>query len=443
MLTKHYNPISAQDYIPRPLLRQIQLQRLQKIVQHEYRNVEVYRRRMDEKGVKPSDIRSLEDIAKLPFMMKKDLRDTYPFGLFALDMKQVVRLHASSGTTGKPIVVGYTKEDIDVWVSCMMRALAMGGVDRGDIIQNSYGYGLFTGGLGAHYGVEALGATVVPTSGGNTERQVMLMRDFGVTGICCTPTYFIHLCEKAGQMGVDLRDLPIRVGFFGAEPWTEGMRRRIEDLSGIEAFDIYGLSEMSGPGVGVECGCHDGIHIFEDHFYPEIIDPETGEVLPDGEEGELVFTTISKYAMPMIRYRTRDITRIISEPCACGRTLRKIARISRRSDDMFIIRGVNVFPSQIETGLLAVEGALPHYRIGLTRREDGLDDMLIEVEVNADSVSDKVRAMEELQHKFCHSVERILGIRAPVKIVPPNTIPRSEGKAKRVFDLRNEPNRKA
>ena len=443
MLSRHYNPVSAQDYIPRPLLRQVQLQRLQKIVAHEYSNVEFYRRRMDEKGVKPSDIRSLEDIAKLPFMMKKDLRDTYPFGLFALDMKQVVRLHASSGTTGKPIVVGYTKEDIDVWVGCMMRALAMAGVDRGDIIQNSYGYGLFTGGRGAHYGVEALGATVVPTSGGNTERQIMLMRDFGVTGICCTPTYFIHLCEKAGQMGVDLRELPIRVGVFGAEPWTEGMRKRIEELSGIEAFDIYGLSEMSGPGVGIECGCHDGIHIFEDHFYPEIIDPETCEVLPDGEEGELVFTTISKFAMPMIRYRTRDITKIIAEPCACGRTIRRIARISRRSDDMFIIRGVNVFPSQIETGLLAVEGALPHYRIVLTRREDGLDDMLIEVEVNEESVSDKVRAMEELQHKFAHSVERILGIRAPVRIVPPNTIPRSEGKAKRVFDLRNENKQKS
>ena len=320
----------------------------------------------------------------------------------------------------------------------MKRALSMAGIDRGDIIQNSYGYGLFTGGLGAHYGVEALGATVVPASGGNTERQIMLMRDFGVTGICCTPTYFIHLCEKAGQMGIDLHDLPIRVGVFGAEPWTEEMRKRIEEQSGIEAFDIYGLSEMSGPGVGIECACHKGIHIFEDHFYPEIIDPETCEVLPDGEEGELVFTTLSKFAMPMIRYRTRDLTRIISEPCECGRTIRRIARISRRSDDMFIIRGVNVFPSQIETGLLAVDGSLPHYRIILTRRDDGLDDMLVEVEINPGNFSDKVRAMEELQQKFVHSVERILGIRTPVKIVPPNTIPRSEGKAKRVLDLRNE-----
>ena len=437
---KPYNPVSAQDYIPRTLLRQIQLQRLQKIVEHEYTHVEFYRKRMDEHGVKPSDIKTLEDVAKLPFMMKKDLRDTYPFGLFALPMKDVVRLHASSGTTGKPIVVGYSQSDIDVWVSCMMRALAAAGIEKGDIIQNSYGYGLFTGGLGAHYGVESLGATVVPTSGGNTERQIMLMRDFGVTGICCTPSYFIHLCEKASQMGIDLKKLPIRVGVFGAEPWSAEMRKHIEDASGIEAFDIYGLSEMSGPGVGVECDCHDGLHIFEDHFYPEIIDPETLEVLPDGEEGELVFTTLSKYAMPMVRYRTRDITKIISEPCSCGRTLRRIARISRRSDDMFIIRGVNVFPSQIESALLSVEGALPHYRITLTRRPDGLDNMLIEVEIAENSVSDQIRVMEALQAKFSHAVESVIGIRSTLKIVPPNTIPRSEGKAKRVYDLRNAPN---
>lgn len=439
MMAKPYNPVSAQDYIPRDLLRQIQLQRLRKIVEHEYSHVEFYRKRMDDAGVKPSDIQSLKDISKLPFMMKKDLRDTYPFGLFALPMNDVVRLHASSGTTGKPIVVGYSKSDIDVWVGCMMRALAAAGIEKGDIVQNSYGYGLFTGGLGAHYGVESLGATVVPTSGGNTERQIMLMRDFGVTGICCTPTYFIHLCEKASQMGIDLKQLPIRVGVFGAEPWTAEMRKHIEEAAGIEAFDIYGLSEMSGPGVGIECHCHDGLHIFEDHFYPEIIDPETLEVLPDGEEGELVFTTLSKYAMPMIRYRTRDLTKIIAEPCSCGRTLRRIARISRRSDDMFIIRGVNVFPSQIESALLSVEGALPHYRITLTRRPDGLDNMLIEVEIAGESVSDQVRVMEALQAKFAHAVESVIGIRSTLKIVPPNTIPRSEGKAKRVFDLRNAP----
>ena len=418
-MMKNYNPVSAQDYLPRELLREIQLQRLQKIVAHEYEHVPVYRARMDERGVKPSHIKSLKDIALLPFMMKKDLRYTYPFGLFAMNMSDVVRLHGSR-------------------VSCMMRSLVAAGVGQGDIIQNSYGYGLFTGGLGAHYGIENLGATVVPTSGGNTERQVMLMRDFGVTGITCTPTYFIHLCEKALQMGLDVRDFPIRVGLFGAEPWTEEMRKRIEALSGVEAFDIYGLSEMSGPGVGIECECHNGLHIFEDHFYPEIIDPDTCEVLPDGEEGELVFTTISKYAMPMIRYRTRDITHIINEPCSCGRTIRRIARISRRSDDMFIIRGVNVFPSQVESALLAVEGSMPHYRIILTRRPDGLDNMTIEVEISGEF--DKIKTLEELQAKFSHSVERILGIHAVIKMVPPNTIPRSEGKAKRVFDNRMNSN---
>ena len=437
-MAKPYNPVSAADYLPRHLLQEIQLKRLQNIIKHEYDNVPFYRQRMDEKGVKPEDIKTLKDIQLLPFTMKKDLRDTYPFGLFAVPMNKIVRLHASSGTTGKPIVVGYTQEDVDSWTNCMARALAAGGVTSNDIIQNSYGYGLFTGGLGAHNGIEALGATVVPTSGGNTERQIMLMRDFGVNGICCTPSYFIHLCEKAAEMGVDVKALPIRVGFFGAEPWTQEMRQRIEEASGIETFDIYGLSEMSGPGVGIECEHHCGLHIFEETFYPEIIDPDTGEVLPDGERGELVFTTINKFGMPMIRYRTRDLTRIIPEPCPCGRTLRRIDRISARSDDMFIIRGVNVFPSQIESAFLSVDAtALPHYRITLTRRPDGLDDMLIEIEVREEQFSDDMRKMNELQKKFSHEIERILGIRAMVKIVQPGAIPRSEGKAKRVFDLRN------
>ena len=437
-MAKPYNPVSAADYLPRNLLQEIQLKRLQYIVKHEYDNVQFYREKMDEKGVKPEDIKTLKDIRLLPFMMKKDLRDTYPFGLFAVPMNKIVRLHASSGTTGKPIVVGYTKEDVESWSNCMARSLAAGGVCSTDIIQNSYGYGLFTGGLGAHYGIETLGATVVPTSGGNTERQIMLMRDFGVNGICCTPSYFIHLCEKAQEMGVDMKQLPIRVGFFGAEPWTQEMRQRIEAASGIETFDIYGLSEMSGPGVGIECECHCGLHIFEETFYPEIIDPETCEVLPDGERGELVFTTINKFGMPMIRYRTRDLTRIIPEPCPCGRTLRRIDRISARSDDMFIIRGVNVFPSQIESALLSADNAIqPHYRITLTRRPDGLDDMMIEIEVREDQFTDEVRGMEALRQKFSHEIERILGIRALVKMVPPGAIPRSEGKAKRVFDLRN------
>ena len=317
----------------------------------------------------PADIRSLEDIALLPFTVKSDLRDTYPFGLFASPMKDIVRLHASSGTTGKPIVVAYTQEDIQVWSNVMLRSFLACGLHAGDIIQNAYGYGLFTGGLGAHYGAEALGATVIPISGGNTPRQLMVLKDFGVTALCCTPSYFLHILDQAAEEGIRFKDLPLRVGVFGAEPWTESMRRRIEAESGIKAFDIYGLSEIIGPGVAMECSCQAGPHIFEDHFYPEIIDPRSGDVLPDGEEGELVLTTLSKQAMPMIRYRTRDITSLSSEPCECGRTSRRIRRIARRSDDMFIIRGVNVYPSQIETALLKVEGALPHYQIVLYPRQ--------------------------------------------------------------------------
>ena len=309
---------------------------------------------MEEHGLTPEDIRSLDDASRLPFSMKSDLRDTYPFGLFASPMKDVVRLHASSGTTGKPIVVAYTQEDVDVWTSVMGRCLAGCGLHRGDIIQIAYGYGLFTGGLGAHYGAEALGAAVIPASGGNAERQIMLLKDFGVTAMCCTPTYFLHLIDRAAGLGVDMKALPLRAGVFGAEPWTEWMRKHIEEPTNVEAFDIYGLSEIIGPGVGCECRKHDRLHIFEDHFYPEIIDPETGETLPDGAEGELVLTTLSKQAMPMIRYRTRDITAIMPGQCACGRTLRRIRRIGRRSDDMLILRGVNVFPSQIETALLYV-----------------------------------------------------------------------------------------
>ena len=352
-------------------------------------------------------------------------------------MSEIVRLHASSGTTGKPIVVAYTQEDLQVWASVMLRTFSACSIHRGDIVQNAYGYGLFTGGLGAHYGLEAIGATVVPTSGGNTDRQIMLMRDFGVTAICCTPSYFLHLIERAGELGVDLRELPLRAGIFGAEPWSDGMRQRIEKDSGIKAYDIYGLSEIIGPGVGSECSAQAGLHIFEDHFYPEIIDPETCQVLPDGEEGELVLTTLSKRAMPMIRYRTRDITHIITSPCECGRTVRRIARVGRRSDDMFIIRGVNVFPSQIETALLAVEGILPHYRIILTR-EHGLDQMGVEVEVSPEVFSDQVSVMEQLHQRLSHSIERITGIRAGVRLVEPHTIARSEGKAKRVWDERKD-----
>ena len=432
-----FHPVSAPDYLPTVQLRELQLRRLKAIVARAYDNVALFRSRMDEHGLTPASIGQLADLAKLPFTIKTDLRDTYPFGLFASPMSEIVRLHASSGTTGKPIVVAYTQEDLQVWASAMLRTFSSAGVHRGDIVQNAFGYGLFTGGLGAHYGLEAIGATVVPTSGGNTDRQIMLMRDFGVTGICCTPSYFLHIIERARELGIDLRELPLRVGIFGAEPWTDGMRERIEAEAGIKAYDIYGLSEITGPGVGSECCAQNGLHIFEDHFYPEIIDPDTLEVLPDGEEGELVLTTLSKRAMPMIRYRTRDITRIIAEPCECGRTVRRIARISRRSDDMFIIRGVNVFPSQIETALLAVEGTLPHYRIVLTNAK-GLDQMNVEVEISPELFSDEVRAMEDLHKRLSHSIERITGIRASLRLVEPHSIPRSEGKARRVWDERSK-----
>ena len=429
------HPASVPDYIPLSQLRELQLQRLQFVVARAWRQVELFRGRMDERGLVPADIRSLKDIAPLPFTQKCDLRDTYPFGLFASPMKDVVRLHVSSGTTGKPIVVAYTQQDVDVWTSVLVRCFAGCGLHRGDIMQIAYGYGLFTGGLGAHYGAEGLGATVVPTSGGNADRQIMLMKDFGVTVICCTPTYFLHLIDRAAELGVNMKDLPLRAGVFGAEPWTEPMRRHIENSSNIEAFDIYGLSEIIGPGVGCECRRHDGLHIFEDHFYPEIVDPETGAPLPDGTEGELVLTTLSKQAMPMIRYRTRDITMLMPEPCACGRTLRRIGRIGRRSDDMLIIRGVNVFPSQVESALLEVEGALPHYQIVLTR-EQGLDQMEVRVEVTPQMFNDKIGALQGLHQRLQSALDHVLGIRVRVALVEAFSIERSEGKATRVIDRR-------
>ena len=429
------HPASVPDYTPLPELRALQLQRLQAVVTRAWQHVEPFHLRMDELGLAPESIRSLEDIARLPFTQKSDLRDNYPFGLFASPMKDVVRLHASSGTTGKPIVVAYTQADVDVWTSVLGRALAGCGLHRGDIIQVAYGYGLFTGGLGAHYGAEGLGATVVPASGGHADRQIMLMKDFGVTAMCCTPTYFLHLIDCAAELGVDLKTLPLRAGVFGAEPWTDAMRAHIEKMSGIEAFDIYGLSEIIGPGVGCECRCHQGLHIFEDHFYPEVVDPETGATLPEGELGELVLTTLSKQAMPMIRYRSHDITRILPGTCECGRTLRRIDRIGRRSDDMLIIRGVNVFPSQVETALLTVEGALPHFQIILTRSQ-GLDQMEVQVEVTPGMFNDKIGALQELHDKLQHALDRVLGIRVKVSLVEAHTIERSEGKAKRVIDRR-------
>jgi phenylacetate-CoA ligase len=428
-----FHPVSAPDYLPRARLAELQLQRLRSVVTRAYERVAIFRQRMEARGLTPQAIQRLEDLARLPFTVKADLRDTYPFGLFASPMEEIVRLHASSGTTGKPIVVAYTRSDVQVWTEVVVRSFAACGLHRGDVLQNAYGYGLFTGGLGAHYGAEALGATVIPISGGNTERQIMVMQDFGVTAICCTPSYFLHLIERAREMKIDFSRM--RVGVFGAEPWSEAMRERIQADTGILAQDIYGLSEITGPGVGCECVHQSGLHLFEDHFYPEIVDPATGDVLPDGAEGELVLTTLSKEAMPLIRYRTRDVTSLLVEPCACGRTIRRIRRITRRSDDMFIIRGVNVFPSQVETALLQIEGTLPHYEIVL-RREKGLDQMEVKVEVTPEVFSDKIRALEALQRNIENAIEHVLGIRVQVTLVEPRSLARSEGKAKRVTDLR-------
>lgn len=434
--TVSFHPAAALDYLPAEQLRALQLEKLQQLSRRVYERVKLTRERMEAGGVKPEDIRTLEDIRLLPFTVKTDLRDTYPFGMFASPMEEVVRLHSSSGTTGKPIVVAYTKEDIDVWAKVMVRSFVACGLSQHDVIQNAYGYGLFTGGLGAHYGAEALGATVIPISGGNTDRQIMVMKDFGVTAICCTPSYFVHMIERAGELGIDLREFPLRVGVFGAEPWSDGMRRHIEQESGIKAHDIYGLSEITGPGVAIECGSEQGLHVFEDVFYPEIVNPETGEPCPDGTEGELVLTTLSKQAIPMVRYRTHDITAIRTGQCPCGRTIRRMDRIGRRSDDMFIIRGVNVFPSQIEAALLAVEGVLPHYQLVLSR-EKGLDSLEVQVEVTASVFSDTVGALENLQASLAKSIENVLGIHVDVRLVEPHTIERSIGKAKRVIDRRN------
>jgi phenylacetate-CoA ligase len=428
-----FHPASAPDFVPAPRLRALQLERLRAIVARAHQHVPLFYRRMEERHFTPRDLLTLDDIAQLPFTMKSDLRDTYPYGLFASPMEEVVRVHASSGTTGKPIVVGYTREDIEVWTSSMVRCLAATGLRKGDVVQNAYGYGLFTGGLGAHYGAEALGATVIPISGGNTERQLTVLQDFGVTAICCTPSYLVHLIECAKEKNIDLSRL--RVALLGAEPWSEAMRKHIQDASRIAAHDIYGLSEIVGPGVAIECPERNGLHILEDHYYPEIIDPQTGQVLPEGSEGELVFTTLSKQAMPLIRYRTRDITAFIPGPCPCGRTLRRMRRISRRSDDMMIIRGVNVFPSQIEAAFLTVDGTMPHYQIVLTRMHS-LDEMEVQLEVTPEIYSDKETLLPQLQRKVEKAIDSIVGVRARVTLVAPQSLQRSEGKAKRVKDLR-------
>ncbi len=416
-------------------LEKIQGARLHDTVTRVYENVPYYAEKMRVAGIVPDDIRTVADLSKLPFTYKSDLRDNYPFGTFAVPMKDVVRVHASSGTTGKQTVVGYTAQDIDMWADCMARSLAKAGVTNQDICHVAYGYGLFTGGLGVHYGVERLGATVVPVSGGNTKRQIQLLVDFGATVLCCTPSYALYIADEMEEAGVKKEDLKLKIGVFGAEPWTEEMRQQIEEKLGLKAYDIYGLSEIMGPGVSMNCSCQDGLHVHSDHFIPEIIDPETGEVLPEGQEGELVFTCVTKQALPLIRYRTRDLSVLQTAKCACGRTEPRMKKVVGRSDDMLIIRGVNVFPSQIESVLMKYGELEPHYQI-LVDRIDNLDQMEVQIEMTATFFSDEVRKMEALERKLTHDIESTLGINAKVRLVEHKSIKRSEGKAQRVFDRR-------
>lgn len=426
---------SEADFLPSETLRQVQGERLRQTVRLAYDKVPLYRERLLAAGVAPDDLRGLEDLACLPFITKEDLRDSYPLGLFAVPMSEVVRLHASSGTTGRQVLVPYTRADLEVWTTAMMRTLMLFGVGPDDVVQNAYGYGLFTGGLGVHYAAEALGATVVPVSGGNAERQITVMRDFGATVICSTPSFFLQVIDRAQELGVDLRGLRLRTGVFGAEPWSEEMRCRIQQAAGIEAFDIYGLAEIVGPGVAGECSAHQGLHVLEDLFFPEIVDPACGRPLPDGEEGELVLTTLSKQAMPMLRYRTGDITAICPGTCPCGRTLRRMRRVSHRSDDLFIVRGVNVYPAQIESALLGVKGTLPHYHIVLTDR-DGREQAEVRIEVTPEMFSDRIGVLEELQDKLTRKIAQAVGVHLDVRLVEPRTLARSEGKARRVLDQR-------
>lgn len=424
------------ETMARSEIQALQLKRLQKTVERCYHNSRFYREKMDALSVKPEDIQTLDDVRRLPFTNKTDLRDNYPFGLFSAPMEEIVRVHASSGTTGKPTTVGYTKNDIDAWAECTARALGCAGGKKNDVVQISYGYGLFTGGLGLHYGAERLGATALPTSSGNTQRQIMLMQDFGTSILACTPSYALMLGETMRDMGIDTNKLRLRAGTFGAEPWTEGMRQQIEELMGIDALDIYGLSETMGPGVAIECKEEKhGLHIWEDQFLVEILDPETCEPVPDGEVGELVITTINKEGMPTLRYRTHDLTSIIPEPCSCGRTHRKIARLKGRTDDMFIVRGVNVFPSQVETVLTKVKGVMPHYLIVVDRVHNS-DTMEVQVELHPDAVSDTVKNIEGIRATLSKELQSYLGISAKVRLLPPKELERSEGKAKRVIDKR-------
>lgn len=420
---------------PREVLHWIQSRRLVKMVENCYNNVPLYKKRFDEMGLLPGDIKSIDDIHKLPFTYKTDLRDNYPFGMIAVPKEQLVRIHASSGTTGKQTVVGYTKNDIDVWAKGAARALVAAGATKSDYIHVSYGYGLFTGGLGLHYGAEMLGATAIPVSSGNTKRQVDILRDYGSDFLCCTPSYAMYIGETVRDMGIDPKTLKLRGGIFGAEAWSENMRREIEKILDIKAYDIYGLSEIAGPGVSFECKEQTGMHINEDFFYPEIIDPETGEQLPDGEYGELVFTCIGKEALPLLRYRTRDICKLSHKPCSCGRTLVKMSKTRGRTDDMLIIRGINVFPSQVEHVLLSLNME-PNYQI-IVDRKNNLDTMEVQVEMSDQMFSDKVRNLEDVEHNIAAALQSTLNIAAKIRLVEPKSLPRSEGKAKRVIDKRH------
>lgn len=420
---------------PREVLHWIQSRRLVKMVEKCYNNVPLYKKRFDEMGLLPGDIKSIDDIHKLPFTYKTDLRDNYPFGMIAVPKEQLVRIHASSGTTGKQTVVGYTKNDIDVWAKGAARALVAAGATKSDYIHVSYGYGLFTGGLGLHYGAEMLGATAIPVSSGNTKRQVDILRDYGSDFLCCTPSYAMYIGETVRDMGIDPKTLKLRGGIFGAEAWSENMRREIEKILDIKAYDIYGLSEIAGPGVSFECKEQTGMHINEDFFYPEIIDPETGEQLPDGEYGELVFTCIGKEALPLLRYRTRDICKLSHKPCSCGRTLVKMSKTRGRTDDMLIIRGINVFPSQVEHVLLSLNME-PNYQI-IVDRKNNLDTMEVQVEMSDQMFSDKVRNLEDVEHNIAAALQSTLNIAAKIRLVEPKSLPRSEGKAKRVIDKRH------
>jgi len=425
------------ECMPRADLEKLQGARLRKVVAAATERVPLYRERLTQAGVTADDINSLDDLRRLPFTVKDDLRDTFPYGMFAVPMEQVVRIHASSGTTGKQTVVGYTRHDIGVWAEVIARTLAAGGTTAADIVHNAYGYGLFTGGLGLHYGSELIGAAVIPVSGGQTKRQVQIMHDFGSTVLCCTPSYALVIAETAAEMGVEFARLPLRVGFFGAEPWTDGMRAEMEQKLAVDALDIYGLSEIIGPGVAYECLEKAGLHIAEDHFLPEVINPDTGEPVGAGERGELVLTTLTKEALPLIRYRTRDLTVLDETRCACGRTCRRMRRVTGRSDDMLIIRGVNVFPSQIESVIVGIEGVSPHYLLAVDRKPGKMDELEVWIEISEDAFSDEMKELEQLEQRVLREIENVLGLSVRVKLVEPKAIARSEGKAKRVVDRRD------